>query len=182
MRLPQSAGALGLTVILIGSSASAARAQQIELGAPLFNGTVGLSEDSVSAVGVPSGSFFGLFSPGVYVSIFAWPRVAIEPQLGLVTLYADGETAHFLTTGAQVNYLFGDRSQKTPYVFGGVGLVSVTDLDYTPVSLTAGAGYRMPLGGRLVFRFDGRYTHYTGEFDDGLHTVSFTLSIGGLFR
>ena len=181
MRIPKPTVVLGLTLALLGAGASTARAQQIELGAPLFSASIGLNDESLSTVAAPSAGVFGGFSPGVYVSIFAWPRVAIEPQVGFITAWQDGESAYFLTTGVQVNYLFGDRTRKVPYVFGGVGVVGATDADYT-TSLTTGAGYRMPLGDRLVFRIDGRYTHYTGELDDALDTLSFTFSIGGLFR
>lgn len=44
------------------------------------------------------------------------------------------------------------------------------------------AGYRIPVGDRLTFRADGRYTRFTSEFsgDEG-NVLAFTLSIGGLF-
>jgi hypothetical protein len=44
--------------------------------------------------------------------------------------------------------------------------------------VTAGAGYRIPVGDRLTFRFDGRYIHFT---DGGGNAVAFALSIGGVF-
>lgn len=37
-------------------------------------------------------------------------------------------------------------------------------------------------GDRLTLRVDGRYTHFTGEFEgDENNTLVFTLSIGGIF-
>jgi hypothetical protein len=58
----------------------------------------------------------------------------------------------------------------------------MSDSDYTPKSFGFGAGYRIPVGDRLTFRVDGRYTRFTGEFeDDDSNALAFTLSIGGVF-
>ena len=57
-------------------------------------------------------------------------------------------------------------------------MVDVSDSNTTPKTIGGGAGYRIPLGNRLGFRFDGRYTHFT---DNGGNALGFTLSIAGVF-
>jgi len=163
------------------ASAPLARAQGgVEIGASLVNGTVGLGDASVSTIGIPSGGL-ALLSPGVYASVFLGRQVAVEPQLGLVWASFDGDSAYLLNVLGQVDYFVRGTDRPSPYVFGAAGVISQTDADYTPKSFGIGAGYRMLAGDRLTFRFDGRYTHFTGQFegDDG-DALIFTLSIGGV--
>jgi hypothetical protein len=68
---------------------------------------------------------------------------------------------------------------SSPFVFGSVGLLSVTDASETPVSFSGGAGYRKLLGERLAIRFDGRFTHFTQGMGN---SVSFAVSLGGVFH
>ena len=53
--------------------------------------------------------------------------------------------------------------------------------DYTPKSFGFGGGYRIRVGDRLTFRLDGRWVRYTSEFGDDGDTLTFALSIGGIF-
>jgi hypothetical protein len=174
--------AIILAGVLMGATSSLADAQpRAEVGASLVNAVVGLGDNSVSTLGVPSGGF-GILNPGAFASFFVGPRLAIEPQLGLVWASFDGESEHLLNLVGQVDYFLRGSDDASPYVFAAAGIVNVSDADYTPKSLGFGAGYRVPMGGRLTFRVDGRYTHFTGQFDgDGSDMLAFTLSIGGLF-
>jgi len=174
-----------LKVLLIAASlvmgiAAPARAQApaAEIGTSLMSLMVGFGNDSLGTTfGVPSGGF-GIVNPGLYLSAFAGPKVAIEPQVGLIVLSSEGETAHFLNLGAQVDYFIKGTRESSPYVFGGVGLVHISHVDETPKSFGAGVGYRAVLGDRLTMRVDGRFTHYT---NGGSNAIAITLSLGGLF-
>jgi hypothetical protein len=165
------------TAIVMAVTAVPARAQaKVELGASLANLTIGLGDSDFTTFGVPS-SFFGLFNPGVYASIFATPRISIDPRVGLVVFSGGGDTEHVLSLGGQVNYFLKGTDVNSFYVFGDVGLVSISDSDST-TSFGGGAGYRWLIGDRIAIRTDGRLTHHS---DGGGNSLSFTLSLGGLF-
>lgn len=182
MRNHRSLKVVILAVILTVASASLAQAQaRAEVGASLVSSAIGLGDNNVSTLGIPSGGF-GIINPGAYASLFLGTRVAIEPQIGFVWASFDGDSGHILNFVGQFDYFLLGISQHSPYVFAAAGIVSVADEDYTPKSLGLGAGYRIPVGGRLTFRVDGRYTHFTSEFDgDESDALAFTLSIGGMF-
>ena len=164
------------TAMVLAVTAVPARAQaKFELGATLANLTKGLGDNDITTFGIPS-SFFGL-SPGVYASIFATPKISIDPRFGVVVLSSDGDTDHVLSLGGQVNYFLDGTDTSSPFVFGEVGLIDASDSD-SNITLGGGAGYRFLVGDRLAFRVDGRLTHFT---DGGGNSLAFTLSMGGLF-
>ena len=165
------------TAIALAMTAVPARAQaKVELGASLANLTIGLGDNDFTTFGVPS-SFFGLLNPSVYASIFATPRISIDPKIGLVVLSGGGETDHVLSLGGQVNYFLKGTDVNSLYILGDVGLVSISDSDST-TSFGGGAGYRWLIGDRIAIRTEGRLTHHT---DGGGNSLSFNLSMGGLF-
>jgi hypothetical protein len=172
------------TAMVLTAAAAPAHAQaqapaqseaKIEVGASLANLTIGLGDNDFTTFGVPS-SFFGLLSPGVYASFFAAPKISIDARVGLIVISGGGDTDHLLNVGGQVNYFTRGTGVSSPYVFGEVGLLDVSD-DST-VTFGGGGGYRFVLGDRLTLRADGRLTHYS---DGGGNSLSFTLSLGGLF-
>ena len=145
-----------------------------------MSATFGLGDDDVTTFGVPS-SGFGILNPGVYASFFIGRYAAVEPQIGFIWASSDGESMHLLNFAGQFDYFFSGTEVRSPYAFGTVGLLDMTDEDYTPKSYGFGAGYRVPVGDRLTFRVDGRWVRYTSEFGDDSDTLAFTLSIGGIF-
>ena len=167
-----------VVVVLIATSATLARASDtsVELGASLVSVNFGLGHDSATVVGIPSGGT-GAISPGVYASVFAGKRLAIEPQLGLLLASSSGQSFHVVSFAGQVDVFLKDADRTSPYLFGSAGLVHVTGSS-TAESFSAGLGYRIRAGDRLTFRFDGRYAHFT---DGGGNAVIFGMSIGGLF-
>ena len=183
MQVDRSLGALFLTVTMVVTTGSAAYGQpRAEIGASLLSSTIGLGDEGVSTLGMPSGGF-GILNPGMYASLFIGTRVAIEPQVGFIWAHVSDESIHFLNFVGQFDYFFQGTGQPSLYAFAAAGLVSASGADYTPKSVGFGVGYRIPLGDRLTFRVDGRYTHYTGEFDGGGgDALGFMLSIGGVFR
>lgn len=165
------------TAMVLAVTAVPARAQaKVELGVSLANLTIGLGDNDFTTFGVPS-SFSGLFSPGVYASIFATPNISIDPRVGLVVFSGGGDTDHLLNLGAQVNYFTRGTAASSPFIFGDVGLINASD-DDSIATFGGGAGYRWLLGDRLAMRGDARFTHYT---DGGGNSISVTLSLGGLF-
>ena len=170
---------LSLTVLAVAIPAAAQGAGRVEVGASLVNFMAVFPNQGDKSVlfGVPSGSF-GLLGPSVYAAVFAGPQFAIEPQLGLLVISSGGSTNHVVDLAGQVDYFLYGTTVTSPYVFGAVGLVAVSNADTTPKQVSVGGGYRMRFGDRLILRFDGRYTHFTDGNGNG---VGFNLSIGGIF-
>ncbi len=170
---------LSLAMLAVAFPAAAQGHGRVEVGASLVNVMAVFPEQGDKSVlfGVPSGSF-GLLGPSVYAAIPAGPQFAIEPQLGLLVISSGGSTNHVVNLAGQVDYFVNGTSVNSPYVFGAVGLMAVSNSDTTPKQVNVGGGYRMRFGDRLVLRIDGRYTHFTGGDGNG---VGFNLSIGGIF-
>ena len=175
-----SAGALFLAAVLMSAASSAHAQPAAEIGASLMSVTFALEDDGGTAFGVPSG-VFPVLNPGVYTSFFLGSYAAVEPQVGFIWVSGDGESEHLLNFAGQFDYFFSGTDVPSPYVFGTAGLVDVSHDDYTPKSFGFGGGYRIPVGGRLTFRLDGRWVRYTSEFGDDGDTLAFGLSIGGIF-
>jgi hypothetical protein len=170
---------LSLAVLAVAYPAAAQDSRRVEVGASLVNLMIVFPEQGDKSVlfGIPSGSF-GLLSPSVYAAIFATPRLAIEPQAGLLLISTGGNTNHVVNIAGQVDYFLDGSAVSSPYVFGGVGLVMISNADTTPKQFGGGAGYRILVGDRLVLRIDGRYTHFTAGEGNAL---GFNFSLGGLF-
>jgi hypothetical protein len=164
-------------VAILVASASVARAQdRAEVGVSLASAVIGLGDNDFKSFGVPAGGF-GVFSPGLYATFFLTPKIAVEPQVGLNVISSGGSTETIANLGAQVDYFLKGTDVSSLYVFGGAGVISITDADST-TTLAGGAGYRIRAGERLTMRADGRLTHYS---DGGGNVLSFNVSIGGLF-
>ena len=160
--------------------AQPARAQDrgVEIGTSLASLMVGFGDGGTGTIlGIPSGGF-GILSPSLYASIFVAPKISIEPQVGLIVISSDGETAHLASVAGQVNYFLRGTRESSPYVFGSVGFFSATGAESNPTSVSGGAGYRMALGDRLTMRADGRITHFT---EGGGNAFALTISLGGVF-
>jgi hypothetical protein len=166
-------------VLLLATTTLASAQPRAEIGASLINSLIGLGDNSVSTIGVPSGGF-GIVNPGIYASFFLGTRVAIEPQVGLIWASFDDESEHILNFVGQFDYFVRGTGGGSPYLFANAGVIDVSDGGDTPKSFGFGLGYRIPVGDRLTFRIDGRYTRFTSEFDD-TDALAFTLSIGGVF-
>jgi hypothetical protein len=176
MKLTKTVCAITLMLTMMAMPAQAQDQPKFEVGTSLANITVGLGDNDFTSLGMPSGAF-GLLSPGVYGSIFATPKVAIEPQVGLVVITGNGNTNHLLNLGGQVSYFTRGGAVSSPYIFGALGIISASDSDAI-TSVGAGAGYRIRAGDRVTLRMDGRLTRFS---DGGGSSLSFTFSIGGLF-
>ncbi len=171
--------ALSLALLAVTSPAAAQGIRRVEVGASLVNLMIVFPEQGDRSVlfGIPSGSY-GLLSPSVYAAFFATPQVAIEPQAGLLIVSTAGTTNHVVNIAGQVDYFLNGSDVSSPYVFGTVGLVMISNSDTTPKQIGGGAGYRILVGDRLVLRIDGRYTHFTAGEGNAL---GFNLSLGGIF-
>jgi hypothetical protein len=179
---PQLVRSVLLAAAIAGAAAPALAQQtapRAEVGASLASVTVVLPKfgSSGTLFGIPSGSL-GLFTPSVYLSIFASSHVAVEPQVGLLVASGGGSTDYLLNFSAHIDYVVRGTDVSSPFVFGGAGFVSSTGGGSKPASVTGGAGYRIRAGDRLVFRVDGGFTHFT---DRQGSAVAVTLSMGGLF-
>ena len=170
---------LSLAVLAVAYPAAAQGTGRVEVGASLVNLMIVFPDQGDKSVlfGIPSGSY-GLLSPSVYAAIFVTPRVAIEPQAGLLLVSTGGNTNHVVNIAGQVDYFLNGAAVSSPYVFGAVGLVMISNSDTTPKQVGGGAGYRILVGERLVLRIDGRYTHFT---DGEGNALGFNFSFGGIF-
>lgn len=168
---------LAVLALVIGISAPAMA--QVEVGASLA-GVTFMKEDgggSLTAFGSPSGSLFGLFTPGTYVSVFLTSHVAAEGVVGFLTLSGEGESVHALNAAAQVDWVVKGEGSSSPYLFGAVGVMHATDSGAV-ATYGGGGGYRFKCGDRLVLRVQGRYTRVGS---DGGNVFDAGVSIGGLF-
>ena len=174
---------LGVGLVLAAAwipSVAHAQTPKVEIGASLASAVVGVGDNNGGTVfGIPSGGF-GLMSPGVYASFFVLPRLAIEPQLGLIVASFDGDTSHLVNAVGQVNYFLSDVGRPAAYVLGSAGIIDVSGDSTNPKSLSVGLGYRIPVGENLSFRLDGRYTRFIIE-DQSSNTIAFTFSLAGVF-
>jgi hypothetical protein len=166
---------LSLAIFAVPSLATAQ--PKAEVGGSLASLMIGLGDNNETVFGIPSATF-GLSSPGVYASFFTNPHFAIEPQLGLIVASSGGHSSHVLSAAAQVDYFLNGLTESSLYGLAAAGVLDVSSSSSSPKSLSFGGGYRMPVGGRLVFRVDGRFSHFT---DGGGEALSFAFSIGGLF-
>lgn len=167
-----------LVVLLVAASAPAARAAdpKIEIGASLFNATIGLKDNGVSTVGIPA-SGVGVLSPGVYAAMFLGPRIAVEPQLGYVWVSSGGSALHIVNFAAQIDYFLRSAATNAAYVFGTTGVLDVAGSATMPKSVGGGIGLRMLYGDRLTFRVDSRLVHFS---EGGGNVVALTFSLGGV--
>jgi hypothetical protein len=138
---------------------------------------VGTGDNNGSTFGIPSAGF-GLINPGAYASVFVGSHFAVEPQIGFMWFSGDGDSGHFLNFSGQADYFVSGTSKPSAFIFGAAGVVDISGAGVTPKTVGAGAGVRMPVGDRLAFRLEGRFTHLTEDAGD---QVAFTLSIGGVF-
>jgi hypothetical protein len=168
---------LAVALALVAPRAAVSAEPTFEVGATIMNGTVALGDSDFKVFGVPAGSV-GLLSPGVFASIYLGSsRIAIEPQFGLVWVSSHGESSHLLNFSGQIDWFVMRTGRASPYVFASAGVVDLSDSDVTPKAYSGGVGYRVPIGDRLTFRFDGRYIHFT---EGGGNAVAFAVSIGGV--
>jgi len=108
---------------------------------------------------------------------FVGRTIAVEPQLGLLLASQGGSSAHVVHAAGQFDYFIHEAS-SSPYLFGSVGVLHVSDSGPAATSVSGGVGYRTLLGSRLAMRFDGRLTHINKDIGN---SVSFAVYIGGLF-
>jgi hypothetical protein len=147
-------------------------------------GIVGLSVysqegETITTLGVPNATFFT--PAAVYASFFVTPKLALEPQLGVVYFSGDDSSFHVATFAGQVDYFFKGKERPSPYVFGRGSFTNAGgegDSDTTS-SFGGGLGYRIPVGGRALLRLEGRFDHrLEGDFDSGANTFSVSVSLG----
>jgi len=187
--LARHAGLAALVCIVITAVPSRAIAQtsvetgSIEVGTSLFSTTVLMPEGrgkNTLVFGSPSAEgAFGFNTPNIFIAWYATPQLLVKPQVGLLFASDGDDVAHVLNVSGQVDYLLHRTRPTTPYIFGSAGFVS-SSLDPVEKTVSAGAGYRIAAGDRLVFRLEGRYTHTAVEHY-GNNGLAFVISIGGLF-
>jgi hypothetical protein len=163
--------------LLLNSPPARAAEPKIEVGAALTDVMVGIGSNDVTIFGLPSGEL-DFFNPSVYASFFVGSHLAIEPQVGVQVISTSGHTSHVANLTGQVDYFVLGTGKSSPYVFGGAGVVDMSGSSVTPKTFSAGGGYRVPVGDRLAFRFDGHVTHLT---EGGDNVIFFAVSIGGVF-
>jgi len=172
------AGVLLACPHLAGAQDREDRKAEVGVGLAGFS-VISQQDDTTTVLGVPNGGFFP--TPAVYASFFVTPKLALEPQLGLVYLSGGDSSLHAATLTGQVDYFFKGRETPSPYLLARGSLVDAGgDGDSeTRFSFGAGLGYRVPVGGRAVLRFEGRFDRRLArDFDPGVNTFAAAINLG----
>lgn len=167
---------IGGSVILASRTAVAAE-PRVEIGAALVSAAIGTGDNDVTMFGLPS-SGIGFINPEVYVSFFVGPYVAIEPQVGLQWVSSGGHSEHIANVTGQIDYFVLGSGRPSLYVFASGGIIDSSGSSVNPKTVSAGAGYRIPVGDSLAVRLEGHLTHLT---DKGGNAVFLAVSFGGVF-
>jgi hypothetical protein len=102
----------------------------------------------------------------------------LEPQFGLI-YYREDDSQLLLNFGGQVNASLRPWRSKTAYLFGRLGLaVSLGGGSDTETILGGGVGYRVPLRGVAVLRWEAYYNRY---LDSHIDQFGGRVKIGVLF-
>ena len=163
---------IGLALVLLTALAAPAMAQ-VEVGASLFSVSMlkPTGSETTTFIGAPSSSFG--FTPGVYVAIPVAAKLAVEGNAGLIFVSSGGDSEHFATYGAQLDFLFAGHKSSSFYVFGGAG--GINGAGESAGTVSAGAGYRLVHAERVTVRFFGRYTYIWQ--DEGANMFDFGVTI-----
>jgi hypothetical protein len=175
----------GRTVILsllatLAPAALSAQATEIGMASGL---SIFTAEDAetLTVFGVP-GDFTFLPTAHVYVTTFATPNLAIEPQVGVVVASSDGETDWTTRLGAQVAYHTSGGSVSSPYFAANGAWVRDFGEDNNYI-LGASVGYRVILPPGLGLRFEAGYSRWFtgGDFDPpDFNQFRIGIGVGGL--
>jgi hypothetical protein len=143
-----------------------------------FGGESCYSSSAIWSLTVPGNSFLSFSEPGLYASFRIADRMSFEPQAGFI-YFREEDSATILNVAAQVNASLRSWHSKTPYLFGRVGLAAALgDGSDVETILGGGIGYRVPLRGVAVLRWEAYYNRYLDA-----HTNQFgaRVKIGVLF-
>ncbi len=173
-----------LSLLLAGPVApvAPAAAQSTEVGI-----TSGLSvftasgSDAVTIFSVP-GNGFVLPTSNLYVTAFATPNLAIEPQLGILVVSGGGDTDWLASVGGQVAYHTRGGAISSPYIGGNAAWIRDPGED-SNYALGGVIGYRAILPPGLAVRVEAGYRRWFtgGDFDPvDLNQFSLSFGIGGL--
>jgi hypothetical protein len=175
--------------ILVSACAALAGAaplagQSTEIG--VSSGLSVFTTDGADALTVFSTPGAGSLLPtsNLYVTAFASPNVAIEPQVGLLVVSGSGDTEWLGSLGGQVAYHTRGGSVSSPYIGGNASWIRDADED-SNFTVGAAFGYRAILPPGLGLRVEVGYRRWLiggeGSFDPpDLNQFSLNIGIGGL--
>ena len=174
------------TLLLLSCFAAAASrgqsSQSVEIGTSLGVTVITSSGASATVIGIPAG-VGPMAWPSLYATVFATPSVMFEPQVSFARASASGSdgATTLLNLGAQLGYLVTPAQRSSPYLAAGVAyqLVSDSYSSHGGVGVGGALGYRVRIGRGFAVRFEGRYRHWTGDFD-GLDEIGFGIGLGGI--
>src|SRR6185295_10352469 len=99
------------------------RERRVEIGTEIVSlSSVSSDGDRLTVFGLPSATVFN--RPMVYSSFAVSDRLALEPQLGFVSVSGGDSSAHTLSFGAQLDGFFAGHQRPSPYVFARAFLVN----------------------------------------------------------
>lgn len=165
----------GLVLVCAAMTPGPARAQD-------SNGTeIGASAGvTITSRGGSSDPLF-LFSPMVYATFFASPRVMVEPQISLSSTSGSGSSFTYLTLAGQVGYRFRPTGTTSPYLAasGVFQRVSGGGASVSGPGLGLELGCRFIVGSALGIRMNGRYRQWFADFESTAD-IGFGVAFGAI--
>ena len=101
----------------------------------------------------------------IYATIFAAPRLAVEPHFGLIRFSDDDNASTRFSVGAQLMGFLNADATRSPYVFATGSLVRASSDSNSDSfgALGAGLGYRTVVRSSLGLRFEARYRRWSND-------------------
>ncbi len=166
---------------------------KVELGfVPFGFSVISDGDEDITIVGVPGGgSLFGLINtPGLYLQCFVTDKLAVEPQLSAMTVFADGDNFRMISLATRANYLFRGVNAPSAYLFASGGLVHIGESDgedENNPTLGFGFGFRHPVRSIGSVRIEAGYQRIFHDdadfrFDESGGANTFGMSVGVALR
>lgn len=110
------------------------------------------------------------------IGYFLTKNIEIEPEINIILVNRDGSSESQVLWFTNVAYNFSNSSQVTPFILGGVGIMSVQTRgimtipevplpDFTGGALNAGAGIKVFAFKRIAFRVEYRFIYYSRKYN-----------------
>ncbi len=183
---------IALVLCLPWSASAADQPGNVELGFVPFSVTrFSDGGGDVTLVGAPGGgSFFALIrSPGLYLQCFVTDKLAVEPQLAAMGVFAEDDNMRTISLSTRANYLFRGANTGSAYLFASGGILHFSGSDIeseTDPTLGLGVGFRQPIRSAGSVRIEAGYQHIFHDDDSGFDASgganTFGVSVGIALR
>ena len=138
-------------------------------------------DNKYSMLALPTGVFGS--AGGMHATFFVAPRVALEPQLGLMRLSEDGDSFMLTALALQPMFFLGADATKAPYVFAQVATLRESEADESDSrnAFGGGVGYRKVHRESLAMRYELRFRRWSDEFSK-INEIGVLIGVGAVIR